>query len=348
MLLALVVISILTRDRATFSDALDPRNPKRDGAQAVARVLDRQGVDVQVARGQAAFLDARVDGATTVVVTNPGLLGESTLDRLRGRADDAGALVVVGAAEGLADQFGIDADSSFTGDRRARCDEELARDLVVRTYGGSGLNASGCFGSGDAAVLVHRGGLWLMASPVSFTNEHVLDADNDALALRLLGQHERVVWYVADVADTAVSDGVDLSGLLPAWLVPGLYLLVAGLLALILLRGRRLGPLVTEPLPVVVRAAESTRSRGQIYRRTGDRHHAAGILVVAARRRLTEALQLPRGSSLDILTAAVAARAGRDPREVLDLLSGPAVEKDSQLVDLGQRLLELENEVREP
>ena len=348
MLLALVVISILTRDRATFPDPLDPRNPDRDGAQAIARVLDRQGVDVRVVRGQAAFLDARVDDATLVVVTNPRDLGESTLQRLRERADDAAALVVVGAAEGLVDQFDIDAQSSFSGDRPAGCDEDLARGLVVRTYGGSGLNAPGCFGSDEAAMLVHRDDLWLMASPESFTNQHVLDSDNGALALRLLGQQDRVVWYVADVDDTAVSDGVELSGLLPRWLVPGLYLLLAGVVALILLRGRRLGPLVTEPLPVVVRAAESTRSRGQIYRRTGDRQHAAAILVGAARRRLIEALRLPRGSSVDILAAAAASRTGRDPREVFDLLRDPVVAKDSQLVELGQRLLELENEVRTP
>jgi hypothetical protein len=348
MLLALVAISILTRDRATFPDPLDPRNPGRDGAQAVARVLARHGVEVEVVRGQAAFLHARVDGATTVAVTNPSQLGASTLGKLEDHAAEAGSLVVVGEAEGLVDQFGIDAGSSFTGDRRARCDEDLTQGLVVRTYGGSGLESDGCFGTDDAAVLVHRDDLWLMASPESFANERVLDSDNAALALRLLGQQHRLVWYVADAGDTAADDGVDLSELLPGWLVPSLYLLLAGVLALVLWRGRRLGPLVTEPLPVVVRAAESTRSRGQIYRRTGDRQHAAVILVGAARRRLVEALRLPRGSSVDILASAAASRTGRDPREVLDLLRDPVVAKDSQLVELGQRLLDLENEVRGP
>ena len=43
-------------------------------------------------------------------------------------------------------------------------------------------------------------------------------------------------------------------------------------------RGRRLGPLVVEPLPVVVKAVESTQGRGRLYRRVRDRAHAAGIL----------------------------------------------------------------------
>ena len=174
----------------------------------------------------------------------------------------------------------------------------------------------------------------------------MLESDNGALALRLLGQQDRLVWYVADSADTAASDGVGLSGLLPPWALPGLYLLLASLLGVVLWRGRRLGPLVTEPLPVVVRAAESTESRGRIYRRTGDRRHAAAILVDSARRRLIEALQLPRGTTVETLAAAAAARTGRDPRAVLGLLGHPAVTNDSQLVELGQQLIDLENEVR--
>ena len=128
--------------------------------------------------------------------------------------------------------------------------------------------------------------------------------------------------------------------------LPGLYLLLASLLGVVLWRGRRLGPLVTEPLPVVVRAAESTESRGRIYRRTGDRRHAAAILVDSARRRLIEALQLPRGTTVETLAAAAAARSGRDPHAVLALLGHPAVTNDSQLVELGQQLTDLENEVR--
>ncbi len=86
----------------------------------------------------------------------------------------------------------------------------------------------------------------------------MLEKDNAALALRLLGQHERLLWYVADSTDLGSGEGLSLSRLLPPWLGPSAILLVVGVLALMLLRGRRLGPLVTEPLPVVVRAVEST------------------------------------------------------------------------------------------
>lgn len=345
---ALVVLSVLTRDDADLGGRLDPRNPDRDGGQALARVLEDLGVDVEIARGQEELLDQEVGPGTSVVLTNPEQLGDSTLESLRRHAGPAGSVVVVGDAAVIGSQLDASSGDSLSGEQRAGCDLRLAQGVVLRTYGEPGLAGAGCFGSGGTSALVNRDRWWLLASPLSLTNEHVLDADNAALALRLLGQQDRVVWYVADLADTTVSDQVLLSALLPDFLVPALWLLAAATLALVLWRGRRLGPLVTEPLPVVVRAAESTRSRGQVYHRTRDRRHAAVVLCEATRRRLAVALRLPPGAGLPTLVAAVADRSGRDPGAVAALLSPPLIGKDSQLVELGQQLTRLENEVRAP
>lgn len=348
ILLVLVVVSVLTRDAARFQDPLDPRNPGRDGAQAVARVLADHGVPVDVVRGQQALLDTPVGSGTTLVVTNPGALGTSTLARMREHAQDAGAVVVVGEGGLLGDLFDLGTGGSTNGTVDAGCDVTLADGLAVRPRGATALTADGCFGSGEDALLVQRGDAWLLSAPEILTNEHVLDADNAALALRLLGQHERVVWYVADSADTAASDGVSIGGLLPRWFGPALLLVLASLAAMLLWRARRFGPLVTEPLPVVVRAVESTQSRGRLYRRAGDREHAAAVLTEATRRRLLEVLRLPRHTPTPTLAAAVAARTGRDPRAVHDLLTASVVPKDTRLVELGQQLIDLENEVRTP
>ena len=108
VLVVLIAVSVLTRDEADVDSPFDPRNPKASGDQAVARVLDDHGVDVEIARGQAALLDERIDADTAVVVTNPDQLGPSTLDRLREHARPAGALVVVGAAEVIGVHFDVD------------------------------------------------------------------------------------------------------------------------------------------------------------------------------------------------------------------------------------------------
>ena len=57
------------------------------------------------------------------------------------------------------------------------------------------------------------------------TNDRVAEADNAAVALRLLGQHDRLVWYVADRRDIAAGDdGVASRAQLPPALVPALWL----------------------------------------------------------------------------------------------------------------------------
>lgn len=348
MLVLLVVLSVLTRSDARFDGALDPRNPGRDGSEALARVLEDQGVDVDIVRGEAALLDTDALADTTVVVTNPRELGRSTLERLQDQASDATALVVVGDAVVLGDLFDLSVGSDrVTGRREASCDVRLAQGVVLRARAAQPLRARGCFGSGDGSLLVQQDRLWLLTSPASLSNARVLESGNAALALRLLGQGDRVVWYVADSADLAGSDGIGLGRLLPRWLSPALLLLGAAVVALMLWRGRRLGPLVTEPLPVVVRAVESTRSRGRIYRRTQDRQHAAAVLVRATRRRLAESLHLPRDPSTEQLAVAVAARTARDPRAVHALLADRPVTTDTQLVELGRQLIELENEVHD-
>jgi hypothetical protein len=349
VLVVLVALSVLTRDRATYDGALDPRNPKGPGAQAVARVLDDHGVHVSIVRGQSALMRQRVDASTAVVVTDPQYLGPSTLRRLRSDTASAGALVLIGDARVLGAQLGMDTGLVAGGDRAASCGEPLASRLVVRVRGDEGLRAPGCFGNGDVSVLVHTGSTWLLTSAASISNRHVLESDNAALALRLLGQQPRLVWYVADPADLAADEGFSLSRLLPPWLGPSAILLVVAVLAVMLWRGRRLGPLVTEPLPVVVRAVESTRARGRIYRRTSDRVHAATILLEATGRRLTETLGLPPRTSIEAVADTAAARLGRDPHEVRSLLGAvPAtITGDDRLADLGRRLADLENEVGE-
>ena len=77
------------------SAPLDPRNPTANGAQALARVLEAQGVRVVVARGEAELERAGVDADTTVVVTRTAPLAESTTKTLARLASRAERLVLV-------------------------------------------------------------------------------------------------------------------------------------------------------------------------------------------------------------------------------------------------------------
>ena len=80
---------------------------------------------------------------------------------------------------------------------------------------------------------------------------------------------------------------------------------------LALWRARRLGRVVEEPLPVVVRAAETVEGRGRLYRAAGARDRAAEALRRGARDRLVPRLGLPAGADREALVGTVAVRTGR-------------------------------------
>ena len=111
--------------------------------------------------------------------------------------------------------------------------------------------------------------------------------------------------------DLLGDDGVSLQTLLPRWVRPGLVLGVIVMLTVILWRARRFGALATEPMPVVVRAVETTRSLGRLYRRSGDRGHAAASLRRAAVARCAERLRLGSTAPADVVIREVARRTGR-------------------------------------
>jgi hypothetical protein len=176
----------------------------------------------------------------------------------------------------------------------------------------------------------------------------VLRADNAAVALRLLGQDDDLVWYVPTYDDLSGGDETGLGPLLPRWIEPGIWLMLVAAVFLVLWRARRLGKLATEPLPVVVKAIETTRSRGRLYRRAGDRGHAATALRTAARRRAAVRLRLGAGHSEADLVRDVARHTGRSEAEIAALVGSQAAEPthDHDLIRLATDLAGLDREVR--
>ena len=163
----------------------------------------------------------------------------------------------------------------------------------------------------------------------------------------LFGQTDHLIWYVPSLADVAPSESSSRS-IAPLWFGPGVAVATSAVVFLCLWRGRRLGRLVTEPLPVIVRAVETTESRGRMYRKSRDRTRALAVLQLATRRRLTAYLGLSASSAVSSVAAAAAAVSGRSYRDVLNLLSSSAVHDDSSLLELANNLIALEKEVRRP
>ena len=367
-LAAITVLSLVASRSVARGADLDPDNPSPNGAQAVARVLAAHGVDVTVVRRAAELRHAAVDPRTTLMVTSPGNLGRRTAGQVARRTLRAGAVVLADPTPTLvrALHLPLAVVQAQVGRRTpAGCGDPLLSGLSVDSgpslgYQRGGPAVTGCFATRGAASLVARIDGDLTGSPVSgpvsgptyavaavsvLTNRRVDRADNAAVALRLLGQRDRLVWYVPDLRDVAVGDTGSVSAQLPRGLFPALWLVVAALLATMLWRGRRLGPLVVEPLPVVVKAVESTQGRGRLYRRVRDREHAAAVLRAATVRRLAVHLRLPTGTGPDRVAQVAADLSGSGVDDVREVLATRPVRDDAALTRLAGDLARLEREV---
>ena len=366
LLAVTMAVTVLTPGRQGNTDDLDPANPGYSGAQGLANVLRDHGVGVTVVRNQRELLDERVDGATTVVITRTDRLSGRTARAALAHAAPAARVVLLGPDPEVTQGMGLPVDSHRTAltDVAAGCpgaevgqDFRLAQADRAYTSMGDGPAATICFpdptdggGGGGGAMIslpaaeLGRPPVILLGDSALISNGAILEADNAAIALHLFGQTDRLIWYVPSVADIAAAESTSRS-IAPAWFQPGLALATSAVVFLCLWRGRRLGRLVTEPLPVIVRAVETTESRGRMYRRSRDRARALAVLQLATRRRLTAYLGLSPSSAVSSVAAAAAAVSGRHYQDVLGLLNSPAAHDDSSLLHLANALVALEKEV---
>ncbi|HET6499875.1 MAG TPA: DUF4350 domain-containing protein [Amycolatopsis sp.] len=339
------IVLLLARGGGTHGD-LDPGSADPGGSQALARLLAQQGVHVVAAR---TFdeAEAALSPDATLLVTDPSLVQPSRLAELRA---DAGQAVLVGAQQ---DSLDAVAPGVFTtgetgvGARWPGCTVAAAvaagnADLGGLTYQAH-QEARTCYGG----ALLQFGSTTLLGSGAPMTNDQLATEGDAALTMWLLGKNTTLVWYVPSPGDTTAGMGQQsfLDLVPPGWLFGAIQVAIAAVL-FALWRARRLGPVVTEPLPVVVRAAETVEGRARLYRRSGSPGHAADVLRQAAIDQLRPVLGLGAAAEPSAVVESVAARTGRSAVAVGALLYGPAPGDDAALVRLADELDRLMREVR--
>lgn len=359
-LIVLVALLAALPEPRTSSERLAPDNPDDDGARAIAQILGRQGVEVTYVRTSAEAVEAATAGST-LLITADFLLTPEQLDAVARTSADLVLVAPGWTLDVLAPSVtwaGTPADDDVL--RAPDCSDPDAVAAEKIRSGGSGFlaldtTATVCFpatapGSGGAYVVTDAGERRVTAIDDGrlLTNEYLAEDGNAALGLRMLGRHDRLTWWVPSLSDPGLATGAgspSLSDLLPpsAGLVALQLLVVAVLLAL--WRARRLGRVVAEPLPVVVRSGEVTRGRGRLYRRSRSYGHAAAALRAGAAARSAARIGLPRSAGPADVIDALARATGRSTDEVAHLLYGPPPTDDTGLATLARRLDELESEV---
>ncbi len=335
LVLGAVIVTAIA-STASAHAPLDPGSPSHNGSRALARLLEQRGTAVSKfsSPGDAA---ARPAG-TTVLVVAPDDLGRDQRNALKGHR-----IVLIDPD--------VAALAAFTGDYQSDSTTGPAPVAAGCSWPGGAATGAVTFPSGTTT---YRGPGTCYGGAVVITDQLVVlgSADllrNDQLAHNNIaaldinaisadGTVADVAWLLPGIED-AGTGSPSIWSLFPSWTQRAFWwLLVVGGLV-VLWRGRRFGPVVSEPLPVVVRSAELVEGHGRLYRRAQARHRAAELLRAAATTRLASQLGLDRRAGANQVAAALDAVDGR--RRATDSLLGPVPVDDQGLVRLANELGEL-------
>ncbi|SKA93826.1 protein of unknown function [Agreia bicolorata] len=335
-------------------------NTAPEGSKALAEVLRQQGVDVI----QADTLDearAAVEaapGATLAFADPGGYLSDERLDEAAELADRVVLFLPgfnelrafapgVSAAGAPREIDGVDAGCSLPAAVRAGTIIGGGRSYRAAADSGAEL----CFRSSDDAYYVVRtetpnGTVTVLGATDVLSNRGITGAGNAALALSLLGEGDTLVWYVPTAYDVEADGPADIASLTPDWVTPVLLLTVFTFLAAAIWRGRRLGALVVENLPVTVRSRETMEGRARLYARAGAHTHALDSLRIGTITRLSSILGLPRNATVDeVITSVAAVLPARPLSDIQSVLVAAVPSNEADLVSYSDRLLELESAV---
>lgn len=358
VLAAGVIIALLQPSPSVY---LDPDSTGPDGGHALADLLQARGQ--QVVRVAVPPASGTVKTGTSLeLITSPNLLTSAQLARAA-RFD--GDIVLTdpdpAALRAIAPGVMVSAiQPSVIGTAPPLCNVQaanLAGDIETggailqaasRTASRTGSQAGSpgspgrdeCYPGGGGYGLIQykarNGTITVLGSSAPLTNGYLADEGDAALALNLLRQASGITWVVPAPAAAPPGSGT-AQGRQQSFfsLIPWPVYLIAIQLALAAVvaaawRVRRLGPLVAERLPVIVRASETVEGHGRLYHARRARDRAAQELRAAARARIS-------------------ARTGQPPGTVTGPeLDGPPPATDTGLVALAADLDELERKVRNP
>jgi hypothetical protein len=330
VLLASAALVLLLPQPVTSTQPYAIDNAAGDGAMAVARILEDQGVTVTAVNTIDEAVAAAEAGSTLAVFGDVDLMTDD-IDALLGTDADLVAVKFQDVTDRLLPGVMLGTGDFSPRNRTARCDDPDAVAAGTATFASvmwvsSAFDGTACFSNEDdadladvmtpaAMVVGTQNGrtVTMLADGTPLLNGHLADEGNAALALRVLGHNKNLVWFIPTWDYNGQTQEVGIWDLFPPPVAMAMLQLgVAGLIATFWY-GRRLGPVVSERLPVVVPAAEASRGRGRLYRTMRAHGRAAAALRAGSALRIGSRLGLPRSAPARELVGAVAAATGRPP-----------------------------------
>lgn len=335
---------------------LSLNNAGPDGARAVTQILGRHGVKVHGVGNFEAAMAALEAGTspTLLLYDRSGFLDEPRLQELAASAERvvlvSPRLQTLAALSGSIRQAGVVPDASSALDPGCSLPDAEAAGPVSGESGFIYDGGTSCYrpaGSAAGVLAVEgHGRLTVLGSTGILNNGRLDDLGHAALAIRTLGTSPDLVWYLPTIEDLETGASPQtLDELAPDWvrfLGPWLALVAAAAIAW---RGRRLGPLVFEPLPVVVKAVETAEGRARLYHDSRAVDQARDNLRAGTLVRLSGHLRVGAAATADQVVNAAARHLGQPARQIHELVNEhPRTE--ARLVAWSRELDNLEKEVK--
>ncbi len=330
---------------------MDPASTGPSGAHALVTLLRDRGVTIVVAANIADVETAARPGTLLLFAQTQRVTSDALLQRLAATPGDL-LLVEPTSHARAALAPGVRSSAASVRSTEPNCALREANRAESVDFGPSNIfqaapdqTVTSCYGGALVRYRDFDRTVTVVGSTDFMTNGGLLRAGNAALAMNLAGQHSRLVWYAPQRVEGESSSSTTIFGLIPdnvIWMVAQLWLAV---LLFALWKGRRLGPLVAEELPVVVRASETVEGRGRLYRSRRARDRAAQALRAATLQRLLPRLGLSGKASAPAVVAAAAKRSGFHAESLRHNLFGPSPASDADLVQLARALDDIERQV---
>ena len=341
VVLALVIVAValgVALSEPSSGRPLDPTSARGDGSRALSVLLAARGTSSRAVTAVDQAADA--PGDSTVLVTSPDDFADAQLRQLvRSRhrlvfLDPSPQALAVVAAGRTARHVGPDyapPDCAWPGAAAAGPADFSSESAA---YSGEGA----CYGG----RVVVTADLVLLGTRDLLVNDRLAHDHLAAVAMNALtadGTVSSIVWLLPG-PDAAGPGAPSVWSLFPPWAARALWQLLLVALLVAVWRGRRLGPVVREPLPVIVRASEVVEGHGRLYLRARARDRAAAALRAGTTRRLATRLGLRSGAAASEVATLVA---DHDRRVLLDTDVPP---DDRELVRLAVDLRRLERDNR--
>ncbi|MFB1294437.1 DUF4350 domain-containing protein [Mycobacterium sp. pW049] len=332
---------------------LDPASTSPEGVHALMALLRDHGVTVVEADSITDVEREARDDTLLVAAQTFHLFDDELLQRLSDLPGDRLLIAPIGRTrETLAPELDRVDTTEYTG-LSPDCDLREANQAgtvlfgVTDTFDARGsVPVTRCYDGALTRYTDDGRTITVVGSDEFVLNAGLLDEGNAALAMNLAGTRPRMIWYAPQRSEGGDSSGTaQFTDLIPPQVYWMVVQLVLGVALLAWWRGRRVGPLVAEQLPVVVRASETVEGRGRLYRSRRARDVAAESLRTSARQRMLPRLGLHQAASQSEVVAAVADRSGLDHQDVGHTLYGQPPATDTDLVNLARALDDIERQV---